>query len=401
MVDTLISAHPNLDPDGSAVEVVERKGLGHPDTICDALAENLSLALCRYYRDQFGLILHHNVDKALLWGGESNPAFGGGEIIRPMEIFLAGRATSCYKDVDIPIGELVEETVHRWLQNNLHALQETPAPVVHHLVRHGSQDLVELYERQQRTGIALANDTSCGVGYAPLDELEKIVYTTEQQLNAPQVKQRYPVIGEDIKVMGVRRAGSIELTVACAMVDRYVRDADDYMTHKQQIVELVQQQTAGMTDLSLQVNLNTADVPEQGSFYLTVTGTSAEAGDDGEVGRGNRTNGLITPYRPMNMEAAAGKNPVTHVGKLYNLTAQRLAADLVRELTGVLAAQCFLVSRIGQPVREPWVVEVRLQLADGAELEPLRSRVDAIARSRLEQIDQLQDELLHAVIPVY
>ncbi|MDZ7804582.1 methionine adenosyltransferase [Thiohalophilus sp.] len=401
MVDTLITVHPNLDPSASPMEIVERKGLGHPDTICDALAENLSLALCRYYRDRFGLILHHNVDKALLWGGESNPAFGGGEIIMPMEIFLAGRATSRYKGVDVPIGELVEETVHRWLQDNLHALQETPAPVVHHLVRHGSQDLVELYERQQQTGIALANDTSCGVGYAPLDELEQIVYTTEQQLNAPQVKQRHPVIGEDIKVMGVRRAGGIELTVACALVDRYVRDAEDYMAHKQQIVELVQQQTAGITDHPLQISVNTADVPEQGSFYLTVTGTSAEAGDDGEVGRGNRTNGLITPYRPMNMEAAAGKNPVTHVGKLYNLTAQRLAEDLIAELTEVRAAQCFLVSRIGQPIREPWVLELRLQLAEGAGLEPIRSRVEAIARSRLDKIDQLQHELLQAVIPVY
>ncbi|MDR9436286.1 MAG: methionine adenosyltransferase [Thiohalophilus sp.] len=401
MVDTLITVHPDLDPTGSAVEIVERKGLGHPDTICDALAENLSLALCRYYRDRFGLILHHNVDKALLWGGESNPAFGGGEVIAPMEIFLAGRATSRYKGVDVPIGELVEETVHRWLQENLHALPETATPVIHHLVRHGSQDLVDLYERQQQTGIALANDTSCGVGYAPLDDLEQIVYSTEQQLNSPQVKQRYPVIGEDIKVMGVRRAGTIELTIACAMVDRYVRDADDYMAHKQQIADLVQALAAGITDYPLQINVNTADVPEQGSFYLTVTGTSAEAGDDGEVGRGNRSNGLITPYRPMNMEAAAGKNPVTHVGKLYNLTAQRLAADLVGELTEVLAAQCFLVSRIGQPIREPWVLELRLQLADGTELASIRPRVEAIARSRLDKIDQLQDELLAAVIPVY
>jgi S-adenosylmethionine synthetase len=51
------------------------------------------------------------------------------------------------------------------------------------------------------------------------------------------------------------------------------------------------------------------------TVYLTVTGTSAEAGDDGEVGRGNRVNDLITPYRPISLEAAAGKNPVTHVGQ--------------------------------------------------------------------------------------
>ncbi len=54
------------------VEVVERKGAGHPDTICDALAETLSRNLCREYQSRFGYILHHNVDKALLCGGRAN-----------------------------------------------------------------------------------------------------------------------------------------------------------------------------------------------------------------------------------------------------------------------------------------------------------------------------------------
>src|SRR5450756_525052 len=74
------------------VEVVERKGLGHPDSICDALAETLSRSLCLEYRDRFGKVLHHNVDKALLSGGRAAPAFGGGSVLAPMNIYLAGRA---------------------------------------------------------------------------------------------------------------------------------------------------------------------------------------------------------------------------------------------------------------------------------------------------------------------
>ncbi|MGD8796281.1 MAG: methionine adenosyltransferase [Thiohalophilus sp.] len=400
-MNIVLTAQQALSPASGPVEMVERKGLGHPDTICDALAENLSLALCRYYRDRFGFILHHNVDKALLWGGESNPAFGGGQIISPMEIFLAGRATSEYKGVKVPIGELVEETVHRWLRDNLHALPEKPAPVIHHLIRHGSVELVELYEHQQRTGIALANDTSCGVGFAPLDELEKLVYEAEQHLNDAAVKQRHPVIGEDVKVMGVRQGESIKLTIACAMIDRYVRDAEDYLAQKQQIIKLLQSHLAEYTGKPLHISLNTADIPEQNSFYLTVSGTSAEAGDDGEVGRGNRSNGLITPYRPMNMEAVAGKNPVTHVGKLYNLAAQQLADELVGELSEVEAAQCFLVSRIGQPINEPWVLELRLQITEAMNLETLRPKVEELARSQLDRIDQLQTKLLESAIPVY
>lgn len=399
MVDIVLSEHDGLSPQDFAVEMVERKGLGHPDTICDALAENLSLALCRYYRDHFGLILHHNVDKALLWGGSSRPRFGGGEIVAPMEIFLAGRATSNYKGKKVPVGELVEETVNRWLQDNLHAL--TATPIIHHLVRHGSVELVELYERQQQTGVALANDTSCGVGYAPLDDLEQIVLSCERYLNSADVKQRFPATGEDVKVMGVRRDDSIKLTVACAMVDRYIDNAEGYLILKQQLADLLQVHVTGLTTRPVDVSLNTADVPEQNSFYLTVTGTSAEAGDDGEVGRGNRSNGLITPYRPMNMEAVAGKNPVTHVGKLYNLTAQRISADLVNELPEVTAAQCFLVSRIGQPIREPWLMELRIQLAEPGNVESLRDSIEQVARARLALIDNLQTELLERVIPVY
>ena len=104
------------------VEIVERKGIGHPDTICDALAEELSRTLCQFYLDNFGLILHYNVDKALLWGGTSQPKFGGGKIIAPMEIFLAGRATNEYKGVRVPIEDLVEQSCTNWLKSNFHAL---------------------------------------------------------------------------------------------------------------------------------------------------------------------------------------------------------------------------------------------------------------------------------------
>ena len=90
-----VVSHLSLDPtlgSNQPVEIVERKGIGHPDTICDALAEELSRNLCAYYLENFGLVLHHNVDKALLWGGSSLPKYGGGQIKAPIEIFLAGRA---------------------------------------------------------------------------------------------------------------------------------------------------------------------------------------------------------------------------------------------------------------------------------------------------------------------
>ncbi len=90
------------------------------------------------------------------------------------------------------------------------------------------------------------------------------------------------------------------------------------------------------------------------SIYLTVTGTSCESGDNGQVGRGNRINGLITPCHTMSLEAVAGKNPVSHVGKIYNLKAQEIA-NRINEAFKVKEVQVQLLSRIGKPINDPFV----------------------------------------------
>lgn len=383
------------------VEIVERKGIGHPDTICDAVAEELSRALCRFYLEQFGLVLHHNVDKVLLWGGTSQPRFGGGEITAPMELFLAGRATCEYKGIRVPIDDLVRESCYQWLASHFHALQPEQHVKLHSLIRPGSVDLVELYLRQEQTGIALANDTSCGVGYAPLSELERVVLRVEKELNLAETKSAHPEIGEDIKVMGVRKQDTLELTIACAFIDSHITNIDDYVARRANLVALVEQAVKTESAMPLHTNVNAADDIDKGSLYLTVTGTSAESGDDGEVGRGNRVNGLICPYRPMNMEAAAGKNPVTHVGKLYNIVAQRIAATLVEELEEVQQAYCYLVSRIGSPIMEPQVADLQLVMHDHLTVDVVRSRAEEIVYEQLADIAKIRQELIEGSLTIY
>lgn len=387
--------------DERPIEIVERKGIGHPDTVCDALAEELSRAYSRYCFEQFGLVLHHNVDKALLLGGASRPRFGGGEVITPIEIFLAGRASCDYKGSEIPVEQLAMESSADWLRGHFHTLDPDQHIKLHGLIRPGSADLVELYLRQQQTGIAYANDTSCGVGYAPLSELERLVLQVERHLNSEECKTRFPEYGEDIKVMGVRKEALIDLTVACAFVDRHVRDTADYVVKKDRLIGLVEQTAKNITGKQVAVTVNAADNIARESLYLTVTGTSAEAGDDGEVGRGNRVNGLITPYRPMNMEAAAGKNPVTHVGKLYNIVAQRIATSLVTELNGVQQAYCYLVSRIGSPIHEPQLIDLQLEIAEGVLTEKSESRINEIVAAQLDNIYTIRDEIIAGDITVY
>lgn len=401
MYQITITTREPSSPAYKPVEVVERKGIGHPDTICDALAEELSRALCRFYLDKFGIVMHHNVDKVLLWGGTSQPRFSGGVVTAPIELFMAGRATCEYKGITVPIEELIRESCVQWLQSHFHVLDPLQHIKLHSLIRPGSVDLVELYLRQEQTGIALANDTSCGVGYAPLSELERVVLQVEKSLNSADTKSAHPEIGEDIKVMGVRKQETLELTVACAFIDRYIKNVDDYVQKRATLIALVEQAVRVESGMPVHINVNAADDIDQGSLYLTVTGTSAESGDDGEVGRGNRVNGLIAPYRPMNMEAAAGKNPVTHVGKLYNIVAQRIAETLIQELEEVQEAYCYLVSRIGSPITEPQVADLQLVMQDGLAIDVVRSRAEEVVYDQLADIARIRQELIDGALTVY
>jgi S-adenosylmethionine synthetase len=380
--------------DDENVEIVERKGLGHPDTLCDALAERLSQALCRFYDERFGLILHHNVDKVLLWGGVAEPNFGGGKVIKPIEIYFSGRATTSYRGADVPVADLAAATLQEWFAGHFHALDSRRHVKLHCLVRPGSPDLVELFLRQQKAGEILANDTSCGVGFAPWSELERIVYCVERALNAADFKKAHPETGEDVKVMGVRRGDDIRITVACAMIGGELSGIADYFEKKEQVAALARKTAEEITRRTVTVDVNTADSRETGSVYLTVTGTSAEGGDDGEAGRGNRANGLITPFRPMTLESAAGKNPISHVGKLYNIAATLIAEDIVSEIEGVRGVHCHLVSQIGHPISQPQIADIGFYGDDAAVVRSEQLRIDEIVHARLGQFGSYWRDLV-------
>jgi S-adenosylmethionine synthetase len=391
----------NLQTADDAVEIVERKGLGHPDTICDALAENLSRNLCREYRRRFGDVLHHNVDKALLCGGRAAPAFGGGAVLTPVHIYLAGRAVTEIGAEAIPVREIAVEGSRSWLKSNLHAFDAEQHARFEALIRPGSPDLQELFRREGQRATPLANDTSIGVGHAPLSPLEGTVLEVEKQINGRAREVENPAWGEDVKVMGIRHGNSVELTVACALIGRYLADLEDYLGAKAALAELVQQTALKHGFAVCKTHINAADQPARGTLYLTVTGTSAEGGDDGQVGRGNRSNGLITPGRPMSLEAAAGKNPVSHVGKIYNVLARRIAHSIVTNVPDVTAAHCIMVSRIGAPVTSPAIVEVKLATRDGVPVAALRPAVEEIAAASLDRIPMLIDEFIAGAIEVF
>ncbi|RLJ71501.1 S-adenosylmethionine synthetase [Hydrogenivirga caldilitoris] len=375
-------------------EIVERKGVGHPDTICDSIAEELSVELSRLYLEEFGAVMHHNVDKALLVGGVANPEFGGGEVVSPIEIYVVGRAVNEKDGRLLPVEEIAIEATRRWIKENIRNLDPDRHTIIKPRIKPGSKDLVDLFLRFQRRGeVPLANDTSFGVGFAPFDDLERIVFETEQFLNSAAIKNEHPEVGEDIKVMGVRIRDRIRITIACAFVSKYVSSVEDYLHKKEAVHTKVKELVSGLTDREVEVFINTADEPESGSVYITVTGTSAEQGDDGQVGRGNRVNGLITPYRPMSLEAAAGKNPVSHIGKIYNVVANLIADRVVKEIEDVEEAYCYIVSQIGKPINEPQVCDVKVRTS--RDISGLRDEVMKIAQQELDEMPSTWKKFLN------
>jgi S-adenosylmethionine synthetase len=147
--------------------------------------------------------------------------------------------------------------------------------------------------------------------------------------------------------------------------------------------------------------VNAADSLSSGAIYLTVTGTSAEAGDDGQVGRGNRVNGLITPCRPMSLEAAAGKNPVSHVGKIYNVLARNIAEAIITTIPEVESAQCLMVSRIGAPVTLPAMVEIKIATREGVPVAGFQAGIEALVGDRIARIPELISGFVAGSISVF
>lgn len=368
------------------VELVERKGVGHPDSICDAIMEEISVQLCREYLEKFGSIKHHNIDKGLLVAGITEPRLGGGKVLEPMRLVFGDRAVYEYKGVRIPVGEIAEATAKWWLRKNLRFVDPDRHVIYQNEIKPGSPELTDIFEREAIG----ANDTSAAVGYAPLTETERIVLAVERYLNSPVFKARFPESGEDIKVMGYRANRDLVLTVAMAFVDRFIQSEQQYFTRKAEIVAdieaFVQREKRNFE--RVRVDLNTLDAPGrgEGGMYLTVTGTSAEGGDCGQVGRGNKVNGVIALNRPMSTEAAAGKNPVSHVGKIYTLLTHHIANEVYQAVPGIKEVYIWLCSQIGAPIDQPLIASAQLVLEPNITLEDVRDKVTSIIDEELANI---------------
>jgi S-adenosylmethionine synthetase len=375
-----------------ATEYVERKGIGHPDTLIDGICERASIELSKYYLNEVGSILHHNVDKGLIVGGASTATFSKGVITKPIEIIIAGRATSEFQGRDIPVDDIAIKAARDYLKENTRFLDLDTEIVINSKIQRGSADLMQIFNRN--SGMPLANDTSFGIGFAPFSETERIAIEIEHYLNSKAYKTKMPSVGEDIKVMGIRENNKITLIIAVAFVARFINNIYEYIHIKENLAKDAENFAKKFTKRNIEIFVNTGDSHETNEIYLTKSGLSCEAGDDGEVGRGNRINGIITPFRQMSLEAAAGKNPVNHVGKIYNVLSQEIAKDIIKQYPQIAECNISIISQIGRSIADPKNLSIKVIMENGENFKPIQGKVNAIAEEKLNNIKDLTMDIV-------
>jgi S-adenosylmethionine synthetase len=309
---------------------------------------------------------------------------------------MSGRATTDIISNNvrecIPVGRIAIEAAKNWIKNNMRFLDPETHVIVDYRVGRGSVDLVSIYNYKSK--IKCANDTSFGVAFAPLTTLEKVVYDTERFINSNKLKKEMPEVGEDVKVMGLRIGNEIKLIIAVAMISKFIHDINHYISVKEELKNKLQDYLVKKYEVPIEIEINTADRPEINSVYLTVTGTSAEMGDDGETGRGNRVNGLITPSRPMSLEATAGKNPMSHVGKIYNVIACNIANEIAK-IKGIEEVYVKIVSQIGRAIDNPYLTNIQLVLEKSYNLTSnMKYEIESIVNKEFDQIEKIIEGLL-------
>ncbi len=203
-----------------------------------------------------------------------------------------------------------------------------------------------------------------------------------------------PAVGEDIKVMGVREGDKIVLMVAIAFVAQFIGSLQEYKEYKEKVKRDLENFAKSITKKQVSVEINNGDSYETNSVYLTKSGLSCEAGDDGSVGRGNRANGLITPFRYMTLEATAGKNPVNHVGKIYSVLSNNIANSIVAENSEVKECTVYIVSQIGRPINEPKNLTISIAAASKEAFERAKHDAESIAENAISTITEFSNAII-------
>lgn len=302
-------------PHDLGVEVVERKGVGHPDTLADSIAELASIRYSAYCLDEFGAVLHHNLDKVAVLGGRARFGDTDGTYDRPVRVIFGGRISTSFAGRTIPVREILEDAAAEQLAAALPGFDRITWQAQHETTDSSKfahwfapRSLEDLPERPT----AFSNDTAFLVGTAQPTTAETVALLTEAWF------RRQPWAGSDIKALVIRDGHALTVTTCVPAVAGHLSSSaefEDAVTHTAQelTTELLKRLPGPVMVVCNTRNSRTGPLSGQ---YFTLSGSAIDYGEDGLVGRGNARSGLITPGQQAGNEALFGKNPAYHVGKV-------------------------------------------------------------------------------------
>jgi len=355
------------------LEFVERKGIGHPDSVADIIAEEMMLRYRRYVYSKIGIMPNGWFDKVVVSGGEAHVTFGHAEIIKKPKIILYGKAMKIDGNADYIynlFSSAVEYVIDYIFGHGVFDNIEVEVAVNSGMGAEHAKGFYDLRTNSKLNPYFLkdvqkANDTIITSGWWPLNVAEKSVIIIENYINSEYFKNLYPETGYDVKVVTTCINSKYEFTICIPFIASITPTKIIYEKKKQQIVSLLQKyiyQELLIDDFS--INLNTKD--DEHSAYLTVFGSAFDKGDVGVTGRGNRYPGVISIMRPSGVEAYAGKNTFNHSGKLYAFLATDLAKT-IQEFSNQ-DTQVIISTDNGIPIDEPKNIVIILNevLADNS-----------------------------------
>lgn len=385
-------------------EFVERKGVGHPDTMCDAIAELASRYYSQYFYDKYQLFAHHWFDKVMLIGGESSISYGKGELIVPYKAIFGGKCVRSFMGEDVPLLDIFKRAVSDVMSSVLTGFNaDKHIIVVNETVSYQGpsrrnsryrpenvEDLVSPLDFNR-----VSNDCNMLSSFYPLSKLENIVLSLENMLNSKSFKEKYPYVGSDIKIVGTRKYEDYFLLVNLPFVANYVSSFEQYTEFSQEIKDIINKFVKQQFGIECDLLFNPSN--HKNAPYLTALGSAGDSGDVGVVGRGNRINGLITPMRCMSIEAPAGKDPIDHTGKLYGIVADRISKKVYELINKPVETYIFVAK--SSPLVKPDEVVVKigkeeLSLNDKKEIEQL-------VESELKNAYKITDELVNIGITLW
>lgn len=362
-MENLIIQNNLIPMDKQPYEAVERKGIGHPDTLADGVAEAISIDYSKYCLKKFGAVLHHHFDKTLFMGGRAKIDFGIGKMQKPFRLIINGRVSESFGNEIIKFEEIQAKAAKDYLKKALPNLDSDKWLKIHSLSTSYSKFRVWFHPRNledlpERTE-PYSNDTSCIVGYWPLSRIERLTLKIERFFYKNDNSPKFNFLGQDIKVLSVRNFQNIDITICIPFLSIKTPNEKFYFSKINQIQKEIQKLSQVFLDQGyrIKIHINTSDQRifkgdvRGRSHYLTVTGSALDYGEEGVVGRGNRTNGLIACMRPSSTDAICGKNPSFHVGKVYVY----LATNLARKISEQFSCEniVFLVSQNKRLIAKP------------------------------------------------